>query len=53
VEKVSVLLSGQVLTRPEAGMRLMRELRSFDLHTSRDIMRLMGHSDDKWRKYLY
>jgi hypothetical protein len=23
------------------------------LHTSRHIMRLMGRSDDKWRKYLF
>ena len=26
--------------------------RAFNLHTSRHIMRLMGRSDDKWRKYL-
>ena len=37
----------------EAGMKLMREPRAFNLHTSRHIMRLMGHSDDKWRKYLF
>jgi len=37
----------------EAGMRLMREPRAFNLHTSRHIMRLMGRSDDKWRKYLF
>jgi len=37
----------------EAGMHLMREPRAFNLHTSRHIMRLMGHSDDKWRKYLF
>jgi len=37
----------------EANMRPMREPRSFNLHTSRHIMRLMGHSDDKWRKYLF
>ena len=37
----------------EAGMKPMREPRSFNLHTSRHIMRLMGHSDDKWRKYLF
>jgi 5-methylcytosine-specific restriction endonuclease McrA len=36
----------------EAGMKLMREPRAFNLHTSRHIMRLMG-SDDKWRKYLF
>src|SRR5436305_6502179 len=37
----------------EAGMELMREPRAFNLHTSRHIMRLMGRSDDKWRKYLF
>src|ERR1700682_2885833 len=38
---------------PEVGMKLMREPRAFTLHTSRHIMRLMGRSDDKWRKYLF
>ena len=37
----------------EAGMKLLREPRSFNLHTSRHIMRLMGRSDAKWRKYLF
>jgi 5-methylcytosine-specific restriction endonuclease McrA len=37
----------------ESGMKLMREPRAFNLHTSRHIMRLMGRSDDKWRKYLF
>ena len=37
----------------EAGMKLMKEPRPFNLHTSRHIMRLLGHSDDKWRKYLF
>ena len=37
----------------EAGMKLMREPRAFSLHTSRHIMRLMGNSDAKWRKYLF
>jgi len=37
----------------EAGMKLMREPRPFNLHTSRHIMRLLGHSDEKWRKYLF
>src|SRR5581483_11879662 len=37
----------------EAGMKLIREPRSFNLHTSRHIMRLLGHSDAKWRKYLF
>jgi 5-methylcytosine-specific restriction endonuclease McrA len=34
-------------------MRLLREPRPFSLHTSRHIMRMIGHSDQKWRKYLY
>jgi 5-methylcytosine-specific restriction endonuclease McrA len=37
----------------EAGMRLMREPRAFTLHTSRHIMRMIGRSDAKWRKYLF
>lgn len=37
----------------EAGMKLLREPRPFNLHTSRHIMRLLGHSDEKWRKYLF
>jgi 5-methylcytosine-specific restriction endonuclease McrA len=37
----------------EASMKLSREPRAFNLHTSRHIMRLMGRSDDKWRKYLF
>ena len=34
-------------------MKLIREPRPFTLHTSRHIMRMIGHSDQKWRKYLY
>lgn len=37
----------------EADMRLLREPRPFNLHTSRHLMRMMGHSDEKWRKYLF
>ena len=37
----------------EAEMKPLREPRPFNLHTSRHIMRLMGHSDAKWRKYLF
>jgi 5-methylcytosine-specific restriction endonuclease McrA len=40
-------------TPTEAGMKLLKEPRPFNLHTSRHIMRLLGHSDDKWRKYLF
>lgn len=34
-------------------MKLMREPRPFSLHTSRHIMRMIGSSDQRWRKYLY
>jgi len=37
----------------EAGLKLMREPRAFTLHTSRHIMRMIGRSDAKWRKYLF
>jgi 5-methylcytosine-specific restriction endonuclease McrA len=37
----------------ECGMRPMREPRPFSLHTSRHLMRMMGRSDAKWRKYLF
>ena len=33
-------------------MRLMREPRAFNLHTSRHIMRMMGRWM-KWQKYLF
>ena len=34
-------------------MKLNREPRSFSLHTSRQIMRMLGRGDDRWRKYLF
>ncbi len=37
----------------EAAMALLREPRSFNLHTSRHIIRMLGRSDAKWRKYLF
>jgi 5-methylcytosine-specific restriction endonuclease McrA len=40
-------------TPEEAGMRLVRQPRSFSLHTSRHLMRLLAKSDDQWRKYLF
>ncbi len=40
-------------TPEEAGMRLLRSPRPFTLHTSRHLMRLLGRSDEKWRKYLF
>ena len=40
-------------TPEEAGMRLARAPRPFSLHTSRHLMRLLGKSDEQWRKYLF
>ena len=37
----------------EAGLKLMRPPRPFTLHTSRQLMRMMGSSDERWRKYLF
>jgi 5-methylcytosine-specific restriction endonuclease McrA len=44
---------GNQLLHELTDMKLLREPRSFSLHTSRHIMRMIGHSDQKWRKYLY
>jgi 5-methylcytosine-specific restriction endonuclease McrA len=44
---------GSQLLHELTHMRLLREPRPFSLHTSRHIMRMIGHSDQKWRKYLY
>jgi 5-methylcytosine-specific restriction endonuclease McrA len=40
-------------TPEEAGLHLSRRPRPFTLHTSRQLMRLIGHKDEKWRKYLF
>lgn len=40
-------------TPEEANMKLNRIPRPFSLHTSRHLMRLLGKSDDQWRKYLF
>lgn len=40
-------------TPEEAGMKLLRQPRPFSLHTSRHLMRMLGKSDDQWRKYLF
>lgn len=40
-------------TPEEAGMKLLRTPRPFSLHTNRHLMRLLGKSDDQWRKYLF
>jgi len=40
-------------TPEEAGMKLAKIPKPFSLHTSRHLMRLLGKSDDQWRKYLF
>jgi 5-methylcytosine-specific restriction endonuclease McrA len=40
-------------TPEEASMKLARAPRPFSLHTSRHLMRLLAHSEDQWRKYLF
>src|SRR5437763_8380191 len=37
----------------ETDLKLLKEPRPFTLHTSRHIMRMIGRSDNKWRKYLF
>jgi 5-methylcytosine-specific restriction endonuclease McrA len=37
----------------EAGLALKRLPRPFTIHTSRQIMRVLGRSDERWRKYLF
>jgi len=37
----------------QAGMKLLRTPRPFNLHTSRHLMRLMAHGNGQWRKYLF
>ncbi len=37
----------------EAELTLLRDPRPFNLHTSRHLIRMMGRSDEKWRKYLF
>ena len=34
-------------------MQLMRDPRPYSRHTSRQIMRMLGRGDDRWRKYLF
>jgi 5-methylcytosine-specific restriction endonuclease McrA len=40
-------------TAEAAGMKLLRQPRPFNLHTNRHLLRLIGTSDAKWRKYLF
>lgn len=40
-------------TAEEAGMKLLRQPRPLTLHTSRGMIRLAGHEEPSWRKFLY
>jgi 5-methylcytosine-specific restriction endonuclease McrA len=40
-------------TPEEAGFRLARAPRPFSMHTSRHLMRLLAHGEDRWQKYLF
>ncbi len=40
-------------TPEQAGMKLMRMPKPVTIHTSRSMMRLMGHQEEAWKKYLY
>lgn len=40
-------------TPEEANMRLAKAPRPFSLHTSRHLMRMLGNTDARWRKYLF
>lgn len=40
-------------TPEEAGLKLARRPRPFTLHTSRQLMSLIGHRDERWLKYLF
>ena len=40
-------------TPDEAGMKLAKAPRTFSLHTSRHLMRMLGNTDARWRKYLF
>jgi 5-methylcytosine-specific restriction endonuclease McrA len=40
-------------TPEEAGLRLLRPPRPFSVHTNRHLMRLLGRSDEQWKKYLF
>lgn len=40
-------------TPEEANMKLSKAPRPFSLHTSRHLLRLLGNTDARWRKYLF
>jgi len=40
-------------TPEQAGMTLLRRPRAMTIHTARSMMRLAGHTEESWQKYLY
>ena len=40
-------------TTDEAGMKVLRQPRPLTIHTSRGMIRLAGHEEPSWRKFLY
>jgi 5-methylcytosine-specific restriction endonuclease McrA len=40
-------------TPEEAGMRLQKPPKPYTVHTGRHLMRMLGRSDDQWKKYLF
>ncbi|MFQ5817641.1 MAG: HNH endonuclease [Terriglobia bacterium] len=40
-------------TPEEAGLKLIRRPRPYTLHTNRQLMRLLGQAEERWRKYLF
>ena len=40
-------------TPEQAGMKLLRQPRPFNLQTSRHLMRLMASGNGQWQKYLF
>ena len=40
-------------TPEEAGLKLTRKPRPYNLHTSRHLIRMLGQAQEQWRKYLY
>jgi 5-methylcytosine-specific restriction endonuclease McrA len=40
-------------TPEEANLKLLHPPRPFNLHTGRHLMRLLGRSDEQWKKYLF
>ncbi len=44
---------GNSMLHELVDLQLQREPRPFSLHTSRHIMRMIGSSDARWKKYLF